>query len=305
MSLSNDNIVTRNKDDTPADQTNQIKTPEKEIGWFASLNPFSTSPSESRSVTPVPEVSVESQQGAPQDTRKPNTLLANTLGSVKSLSENLPEPETSSWFSWKTIFIIIIILLFLGFNVLKTAGSTLEVSKNVFSGLFGNIFSSFGLGVSDTIKRTSEMSATGTKTLADETNKAVQSTVNEIDTIAGIPNKTTKQSKLSSSDIEETTKTKKDKTPPASPKKKNKSKKQNDIEQAFEEAKGKNKNKKANIKSDTSDSVIQKKAGKGGWCFIGEQDSVRSCVKVTANETCMSGNIFPSRDICVNPSLRN
>ena len=172
-----------------------------------------------------------------------------------------------------------------------------------FHKIFGNIFASFGLGVSDTIKRTSEMSATGTKALADETNQAIQSTVDELDAITGIPNKTSKQSKLSSSDIEPTTKQKNDRTPPTSPKKK--SKKQNDLEQAFEAAKGKNKNKKANIKSDTSDSIIQKKAGKAGWCFIGEQDSIRSCVEVTANETCMSGNIFPSRDICVNPSLRN
>lgn len=43
---------------------------------------------------------------------------------------------------------------------------------------------------------------------------------------------------------------------------------------------------------------------KSGWCFIGEESDVRTCAKVGQNDKCMSGDIFPSRDICVNPSLR-
>ena len=41
-----------------------------------------------------------------------------------------------------------------------------------------------------------------------------------------------------------------------------------------------------------------------GWCFIGEESDVRTCAKVGQNDKCMSGDIFPSRDICVNPTLR-
>jgi hypothetical protein len=43
---------------------------------------------------------------------------------------------------------------------------------------------------------------------------------------------------------------------------------------------------------------------KTGWCFIGEESNVRTCAKVGQNDKCMSGDIFPSREICVNPSLR-
>lgn len=43
---------------------------------------------------------------------------------------------------------------------------------------------------------------------------------------------------------------------------------------------------------------------KTGWCFIGEESDVRTCAKVGQNDKCMSGDIFPSREICVNPSLR-
>ena len=44
--------------------------------------------------------------------------------------------------------------------------------------------------------------------------------------------------------------------------------------------------------------------GKKGWCYIGEQDGNRSCLEVGANNYCQSGNVYPSRNICINPSLR-
>jgi hypothetical protein len=48
-------------------------------------------------------------------------------------------------------------------------------------------------------------------------------------------------------------------------------------------------------------------SGKGrqeGWCYIGTDRGVRTCSQVGLKDTCMSGDIFPSQDICVNPSLR-
>jgi len=44
--------------------------------------------------------------------------------------------------------------------------------------------------------------------------------------------------------------------------------------------------------------------GKAGWCFIGEDRGYRTCAEVDVNDTCMSGDIFPSHEICVNPNLR-
>jgi len=43
---------------------------------------------------------------------------------------------------------------------------------------------------------------------------------------------------------------------------------------------------------------------KSGWCYIGSEQGYRSCSQVGETDTCMSGNIFPTQDICVNPSLR-
>lgn len=43
---------------------------------------------------------------------------------------------------------------------------------------------------------------------------------------------------------------------------------------------------------------------KSGYCYIGEDRGFRSCAKVSQHDTCMSGDIFPTRDICINPNLR-
>jgi hypothetical protein len=44
--------------------------------------------------------------------------------------------------------------------------------------------------------------------------------------------------------------------------------------------------------------------GKAGFCYIGTDRGVRTCAKVGVNDTCMSGDIFPSNEICINPTLR-
>ena len=44
--------------------------------------------------------------------------------------------------------------------------------------------------------------------------------------------------------------------------------------------------------------------GKSGYCYIGEDRGFRSCIKVGEEDTCMSGDIFPTHAICVNPRLR-
>ena len=40
------------------------------------------------------------------------------------------------------------------------------------------------------------------------------------------------------------------------------------------------------------------------FCFIGEQKGYRSCISVNETDKCMSGDIFPSNQICINPNLR-
>lgn len=43
---------------------------------------------------------------------------------------------------------------------------------------------------------------------------------------------------------------------------------------------------------------------KSGFCYIGENTGIRSCIEVGEGDVCMSGDIFPTHEICINPNLR-
>lgn len=55
---------------------------------------------------------------------------------------------------------------------------------------------------------------------------------------------------------------------------------------------------------DTMSHTQKNGSNKAGFCYIGEDRGFRSCIKVNEADTCMSGQIFPTSDICVNPNLR-
>jgi hypothetical protein len=43
---------------------------------------------------------------------------------------------------------------------------------------------------------------------------------------------------------------------------------------------------------------------KSGYCYVGSDKGYRSCVYVGRSDTCMSGEVFPTIDVCINPKLR-
>jgi hypothetical protein len=53
-----------------------------------------------------------------------------------------------------------------------------------------------------------------------------------------------------------------------------------------------------------SKTQASKAKGKAGYCYIGEDRGFRSCIQVGEADMCMSGDIFPTQDICINPNLR-
>jgi hypothetical protein len=57
--------------------------------------------------------------------------------------------------------------------------------------------------------------------------------------------------------------------------------------------------------ADDSTSLTQMKPkSKKGFCYIGEDRGFRSCIDVDEGDICMSGDIFPTQAICINPNLR-
>ena len=56
---------------------------------------------------------------------------------------------------------------------------------------------------------------------------------------------------------------------------------------------------------DTMNSNIQNKSTKkDGYCFIGEFNGKRSCIKTSKGEDCNSGDVYSTEQLCLNPELR-
>jgi hypothetical protein len=63
-------------------------------------------------------------------------------------------------------------------------------------------------------------------------------------------------------------------------------------------------NNKLNTISNTN-SPKESNLTEDGYCYIGYDNGQRECIASYAGETCMSGEIFPSLDICINPKVKS
>jgi hypothetical protein len=216
--------------------------------------------------------------------------------------------------SWLTWFVIIVVLAFLGFNVFMYLAKTTQLFSSILAGILALINKLFGNAFVETVQQTTNASATGAQGIVDFTASAATGGINAIQQGAqNIPSASSSSSSYTGSTAVpgitsgkpsgqsvSTTVPKQDKAQEttlntalnsATQSLDNPQNQQNPIDDGPYQA-------------DDSYSSIQKPTSKAGWCFIGEQQNFRSCVEVGDNDICMSGNIFPTQDICVNPSLR-
>jgi hypothetical protein len=54
---------------------------------------------------------------------------------------------------------------------------------------------------------------------------------------------------------------------------------------------------------DNSNSTIQTPTQTASWCLVGEFKERRGCVAVSNTDKCMSGQLFPSQQQCLNPII--
>jgi hypothetical protein len=55
---------------------------------------------------------------------------------------------------------------------------------------------------------------------------------------------------------------------------------------------------------DATSRIQMNPKSKSGFCYIGEDRGFRNCIEVGGGDVCMSGDIFPTEAICINPNLR-
>ena len=222
------------------------------------------------------------------------TYVSPALGSTGfSITNMFSQTSTVSW------IIIILILAILGFNIFFY----LAKGTQTFADIFGPTIQYFtGLFASITAlvtKQIVNVAATGTKAGVDI---AAGTVTGGIDTVGAA---STQISGANSSNTTVTNQTVAGSSPPTD------TLQNNALNNALNNATTATATTPAiqdptSYQADEASSSIQasKSSGKSGWCYIGEDRGFRSCIQVGENDRCMSGDIFPDHNICVNPNLR-
>ena len=163
------------------------------------------------------------------------------------------------------ILIFLLILSFLGINLLGVAGGFVESANNIFGHVFRQFLSLIGFTAGTAINKVSEVATDTTKVGAELAGGAVQD-VGDL-----LINASKQDGNLPSLDLKINT----------SPTKLNEP------------------------SPDNSDNPIQNSlaSSKKSWCLVGEYQGRRGCIEVTDQDKCISGQVFPEQKMCLNPTL--
>jgi hypothetical protein len=53
----------------------------------------------------------------------------------------------------------------------------------------------------------------------------------------------------------------------------------------------------------TTNPIQSNASSKSNWCLVGEYNGTRGCISVSDQDKCLSGQVFPSQQQCLNPNL--
>ena len=228
------------------------------------LGNTSTSTSTSRIPATAKSVLERLKSLSPRITSSSNSPLENLSSTEMSHSHN----TLDSLKTFLRYFFAILLIAFIVLNVL----ASIDLLPPVLADLFRPILIFFGYNIGETIRQTTDVSDEGAKELVTAISKTVDAGVDVLEEKSRLENDSSTIKALSNAA------------------KKNK--------QELEESQ------QLNPDPDDADSRTQSGSKKSGYCYIGEDRGFRSCIKVGINDNCMSGDIFPTEEICINPSLR-
>lgn len=179
----------------------------------------------------------------------------------------------SSLFSIKDVFIVLLVLLlifsFLGINLLSVSGEAFEYIKDTFFPMIEKLAAMFGYSTGIMIDKTAETSAEAIKYSADVANGALGS-LSDLLIAASKPKlESDEQTALDNTLTLNKPLCSKDPVP------------------------------------DSSVSATQAPiaASKQKWCLVEDSGAQRGCVRVEDADKCMSGQVFPHQEMCLNPNI--
>ena len=219
-----------------------------------------------------------------------NSTSKTVLSSLDTNGSN--SGSEGGWFSSlasisiTTWIIIILILAFLGFNIFVYLAKGTQDITSFFTPIITNIAGAFGMATSQIIDTT----ATGAKGVVNASAGVVNSGLTSVQNalpegkqVSSSAGGTSLQNSIPQADVMQN----------------------NTMNKALNNSGVKNNiGQTQDYEADDASSSIQQTQSKGGYCYIGEERGYRSCMQVDSGDMCMSGEIFPTSEICINPSLR-
>lgn len=198
--------------------------------------------------------------------------------------------ESSSTMSLLMRAVLIVLLLALiGFNVITYLDDITQWFGETFGAPFRAVARFLGYAAIDTARTTVDVSAQGTKSAVDIASGAATSGIDVLQQT--IEQKGRQEDTVQDQDQDQDTQGQ------SSTKNASQMSSSAALQRALSHAK------KQPPQPDDATSRTQR-TGKSGYCYIGEDRGFRSCIKVGEEDTCMSGDIFPTHAICINPRLR-
>jgi hypothetical protein len=191
-------------------------------------------------------------------------LLKNSSSTIATSIDGISNTNNNTGTSWTKI-IIYIILIVLGYLIITNLGL---------------ILSYLGYTTAEVTKKTISMGAEGSKAIIDVASDTVTGGISSLERGLSFSNK----------------------------------KYRNNIDNKnilVQETNDKGSNEFTDILNKSKTRIAPKNeivphpiSGKDGYCYVGEDRGNRSCIKISHADKCMSGDIFPTSEICINPSLR-
>lgn len=228
--------------------------------------------------------------------------------SIPDTASSIPDTASSpfsafSEVAWQTWAVIIFLLALLGINIIRYIADGTSATADAVNEIFGPLLRLLGFTTLETTKQTAQVSGTGAVAGIQTATSAITSTIDSIEGKAAAtqgaqspppPGKTATTSQQAAEPVQSKMHQLKKQTQNQGP-----------SPEWYEETLDKALNNASKTPATLEDEIEAANAtNKNGWCYIGTDRGTRTCSQVGANDMCMSGDIFPSQEICMNPSLR-
>jgi len=184
---------------------------------------------------------------------------------------------------WVKIGLVILVLALLGFNIFAYLGAITEWFSRTFGPLFRGTIGTAVQAAAETTKQTISTSAEGTQAAVGAIAQGATSGISEVQSVLDGQSQTLSSSGASRvrNNIDN-----------------------RGIDSIFSKAESQFVIDQDDEDMDTTYIGQKTKGHHSGYCYIGEDRGNRTCIEVGKGERCMSGDIYPTMDVCINPSLR-